>query len=228
MSVISCCHHCFTWLKQPPSSRQYRGWPLPGPSVATTAPLRQQFRSPPSFPSSLYQTVLVLWIDVFGWWTGWSSCVYLFFAHFLGKNIQTFPHSLTAVLFPAAVSINSWKCKLWCWLLTASPLQLRLYCPWADNLESPKTLPFKQDSKCHPSPSSMAVIKSSSEPLFWSHLPIFLFVIVLVLWFFYQQPRLWSLKGKISQDSKTSGFSCGVWIFFLDVDKSAFLSFPLD
>lgn len=58
--------------KQPPSSGD-RGWLLPGPSVTTTAPLRQRFRSPPSLPSLLYQSLLVSWIGVFGCWTWFLS-----------------------------------------------------------------------------------------------------------------------------------------------------------
>lgn len=50
-------------------------------------------------------------------------------------------------------------------------------------------------------------------------------VIVLVLQFLWQQVRVWWLKGRGSQGIKTSGFS-GVF-FFLNVDKSAFLSLKI-
>lgn len=148
--------------------------------------------TPPSLPSLLFQTLLVLRL--------------LIFCPFSRKeHTDLSSHSYCCTFsYCCCWYINSCKCQLWCWLLMASPPHLRLYCPWADNLESPKILPFKQDSY-------YALIHGSQSLSAEVTCPV-----VLILWSLYQQLGLWS-KGKISQDSKTSGFSCGVWIFFLNV-----------
>lgn len=132
--------------KQPPSSRWDRGCLLPGPSVATTAPLRQKFRSPPHLPSLLYQTLLVLWIDVLGWKASPFVFVPIFCPFSRKEHTDLSSQSYFSTFSHSCCCITSCKRKLWCWLLTTSPLHLRLYCPWADNLENPKILPFKQGS----------------------------------------------------------------------------------
>lgn len=163
MSVISWCHYCFSWLNShpPPDGRQAAFFlvhllPQQLPWDRNSGHL-QVF--PPYFSR----------LCLFG--------VYLFFAHFPGRNIQTFPHIPTVVLFPTAVAVTSTPVNASC---GAGFSWLHLH---TSDCIAPEQTTWRAQKFSHLSRTAIMMhcpYPWLSESFCWSHLPNCANTVVLI------------------------------------------------